>query len=47
MRVIVTGGAGFIGSWIADELLAAGHQPVVIDLLSAHEPGQGQQRQAN
>lgn len=34
MRVIVTGGAGFIGSHIVERLLSAGHEPVVIDNLS-------------
>ena len=33
MRVLVTGGAGFIGSHIVDQLLAAGHEPAVIDNL--------------
>jgi len=31
---LVTGGAGFIGSWVADELLAKGHHVVVMDDLS-------------
>lgn len=35
MRVIVTGGAGFIGSHIVDALLAAGHQAFVIDNLES------------
>ncbi len=34
MRVMVTGGAGFIGSHLVDQLLAAGHEPAVIDNLS-------------
>jgi UDP-glucose 4-epimerase len=35
MRILVTGGAGFIGSHIVDELLARGHQPFVLDDLSS------------
>jgi UDP-glucose 4-epimerase len=39
MRVLVTGGAGYIGSVVADELLQAGHQVVVFDNLSrGHRP---------
>lgn len=33
MKVLVTGGSGFIGSAVVDELIAAGHQPFVVDRL--------------
>lgn len=34
MRVLVTGGAGYIGSVVAAQLLAEGHEAVVVDDLS-------------
>ncbi len=34
MRILVTGGAGFIGSHISDALIAAGHEVLVLDDLS-------------
>lgn len=35
MRLLATGGAGYIGSVVTSQLLAAGHQVVVLDDLSA------------
>src|SRR5687768_2831227 len=34
MNVLVTGGAGFIGSHVADGLLSAGHTVVIVDNAS-------------
>ena len=34
MRILVTGGAGFIGSHVVDAYIAAGHQVAVLDNLS-------------
>lgn len=34
MRILVTGGAGYIGSHVAKALSLAGHEPVVLDNLS-------------
>lgn len=33
MRVLVTGGAGFIGSYVVDALCRSGHEPVVLDTV--------------
>ena len=35
MKIVITGGAGFIGSHIADAYISAGHDVVVIDNLSS------------
>ncbi len=39
MRIIVTGGAGFIGSHVADAYVAAGHDVLVLDSLWEHGGG--------
>jgi len=38
MKVIITGGAGFIGSHVTDVLISKGIEPVVIDNLSTGRP---------
>ena len=35
MKILLTGGAGFVGSHVADRCVAAGHDVVVVDDLSA------------
>ncbi|MGB9578450.1 MAG: NAD-dependent epimerase/dehydratase family protein, partial [Halothiobacillaceae bacterium] len=34
MRILVTGGAGFIGSHVVDAYIAEGHEVTVVDNLS-------------
>lgn len=36
MKVAVTGGSGFIGSWVCRELTARGHEPVRFDVRRHH-----------
>ena len=36
MNILVTGGAGFIGSHIADALIEAGHTVTIIDRRAPH-----------
>ncbi|HEU4751821.1 MAG TPA: NAD-dependent epimerase/dehydratase family protein, partial [Armatimonadota bacterium] len=38
-RVLITGGAGFVGSHLADELLAYGYQVRALDSLSPQVHG--------
>ncbi|MFZ5896297.1 MAG: NAD-dependent epimerase/dehydratase family protein [Myxococcota bacterium] len=45
-RVLITGGAGFIGSHLADALLANGHSVRALDNLSPQVHGSGQRRPA-
>jgi UDP-glucose 4-epimerase len=35
-RIGITGGSGFIGSWVSDRLIAAGHDVVVLDIRPPH-----------
>ena len=46
MKVLVTGGAGFVGSHLVDVLVARGHETVVLDNLDpqVHGPGAGEPR---
>lgn len=39
MRILVTGGAGFIGSHVLDAYLAAGHEVLVVDNLATGDRG--------
>ena len=39
MRVLITGGAGFIGSFLSEVLLDAGHEVFVLDNLSTGSIG--------
>jgi dTDP-L-rhamnose 4-epimerase len=44
MKVLITGGAGFIGSHVADELLATGYEVRALDNLSSQVHGADQKR---
>src|SRR5579859_6583010 len=45
MRILVTGGAGFIGSHIVDQCIAAGHEVAIVDSL--WEEGGGKEQNLN
>jgi dTDP-L-rhamnose 4-epimerase len=46
MRILITGGAGFIGSHLADELLRRGHAVRALDNLSPQVHGTAAERPA-
>ncbi len=39
MKILVTGGAGFIGSWTVEAVIKAGHEAIVVDDLSTGDLG--------
>jgi nucleoside-diphosphate-sugar epimerase len=41
MRVLVTGGSGFIGRYFCERLLAAGHEVIILDLVAPSWPHEG------
>jgi len=41
VRVLITGGAGFVGSHIADRLVAGRHEPLLLDALLPQAHGDG------
>ena len=43
MKILITGGAGFIGSNVADRYIADGHDVVIVDNLSSGGAGYGEQ----
>ena len=38
MKILVTGGAGFIGSNVADAFIEEGHEVVIVDDMSTGRP---------
>jgi dTDP-L-rhamnose 4-epimerase len=46
MNILITGGAGFIGSHLADDLIARGHEVRALDILSPQVHGESRERPA-
>ncbi|WP_156157899.1 NAD-dependent epimerase/dehydratase family protein [Gordoniibacillus kamchatkensis] len=44
MNILITGGAGFIGSHLAERLIALGHRVTALDDMSAGHPDSWRKR---
>ena len=44
MNILITGGAGFIGSNVAEHLLGKGHSVTILDNLSSKRTGDRQKQ---
>jgi len=40
--ILVTGGAGFMGSWLVDKLIESGHEVISADNILDGKKGEGQ-----